>query len=86
MSVTLFFLRIPAMVCIHDFDLNPDEGEAIDAFAKQRNKKVMERVSFDPAFTQAMVHGKTIVEFDGRSKGCETVKNIWENLVKDLKI
>lgn len=28
--------------------------------------------------------GKTIVEFDSRSEGCEAVKNIWENLAKDL--
>jgi MinD superfamily P-loop ATPase len=80
------FFKIPAMVCINKFDLNLDEGEAIEAFAKQRNIKVMGRVPFDPAFTQAMVQGKTIVEFDGRSKGCEAVKNIWENLVKDLEI
>ena len=46
--------------------------------------KVMGRIPFDPAFTQAMVHGKTIVEFGCRSKGCEAVNNIWENLVKDL--
>jgi len=31
-----------------------------------------------------MVQGKTIVEFDSRSEGCEAVKNIWENLAKDL--
>ena len=38
------FFKIPAMVCINKFDLNPDEGEAIEAFAKQRNIKVMGRV------------------------------------------
>ncbi len=75
------------MVCINKFDLNPDEGEAIEAFAKERNIKVIgRRVPFDYAFTQAMVHGKTIAEFDCRSKGCEAVKNIWVNLVKDLEI
>jgi MinD superfamily P-loop ATPase len=78
--------HIPAMVCINVFDLNPDEGEAIEAFAKQRNIKVMGRVPFDPTFMRAMVQGKTIVEFDGRSKGCEAVKNIWENRVQDLEI
>ena len=72
------------MVCINKFDLNPDKGEAIEAFVKQRNIQVMERVPFDPAFTQAMVHGKTIVEFDRRSKGCAAVKNIWKNLVEYL--
>jgi len=80
------FFKIPARVCINKFDLNLDEGEGIEAFAKQRNIKVMGRVPFDPAFTQAMIHGKTIAEFDCRSKGCEAVKNIWEDLVKDLEI
>ena len=46
-------------MCIHDFDLNPDEGEAIDAVGKQRNIKVMGRVLFDSAFIHAMVRGKT---------------------------
>jgi len=45
---------------------------------------VIGRVPFDPAFTKAMVQGKTIVEFDGRSEGCKAVKNIWRNLAKDL--
>ncbi len=80
------FFKIPAMVCINKFDLNPDEGEAIEAFAKQRNIKVMGRVPFDPAFTRAMVQGKTIVEFDGSSEGCEAVKNIWKNLAQRLEI
>ena len=45
------FFKIPAMVCINKFDLNPDEGESIEAFAKQRNIKVMGRVPFDPGRT-----------------------------------
>ena len=80
------FFKIPAMVCINKFDFNPDEGKAFEAFAKQRNIKVMGRVPFDPAFTQAMVQGKIIVEFDGSSEGCEAVKNIWKNLAQRLEI
>jgi hypothetical protein len=34
MSGTLFFLKILAMVCINKFNLNPEEGKAIEAFAK----------------------------------------------------
>jgi MinD superfamily P-loop ATPase len=82
-SLQHYFIYIQG---INKFDLNPDEGEAIEAFARERNIKVMGRVPFNPAFTRAMVHGKTIVMFDGRSKECEAVKNIWENLVKDLEI
>jgi MinD superfamily P-loop ATPase len=46
----------------------------------------MGRVPFDPAFTRAMVQGKTIVEFDSGSEGCAAVKNIWKNLKQRLEI
>ena len=78
------FFKIPAMVCVNKFDLNPGEGEAIEAFAKGKNVSVLGRIPFDPAFTKAMVQGKTIVEFDSQSKGCEAVQNIWENLKQGL--
>ncbi len=46
----------------------------------------MGRIPFDPAFTKAMVQGKTIVEFDSYSKGCEAVKAIWENLAQNFGV
>lgn len=80
------FFKIPAMVCVNKFDLNPDMGKAIEVFAKERDIRVLGRIPFDHAFTKAMVQGKTIVEFDNRSEGCEAVKNIWEQLVNSIDI
>ncbi len=80
------FFKIPAMLCVNKFDLNPDMTQAIEAFAKKSNITVMGRVPFDSAFTKAMVQGKTIVEFDGGSEGCEAVKNTWKNLKQRLEI
>ncbi len=80
------FFKIPAMVCVNKFDLNPDEGEAIETFAKENNISVIGRVPFDPSFTKAMVQGKTIVEFDSHSEGCRAVKDIWKNLVQGIEI
>jgi len=80
------FFKIPAMLCVNKFDLNAGEGEAIEAFAKEKNISVIGRVPFDPSFTKAMVQGKTIVEFDSHSEGCKAVKDIWENLAQGLEI
>jgi MinD superfamily P-loop ATPase len=80
------FFKIPAMLCVNKFDLNPDETQSVEKFAKEKNIKIMGRVPFDPAFTRAMVEGKTIVEFDSHSKGCEAVREIWENLKQHLEI
>jgi MinD superfamily P-loop ATPase len=80
------FFKIPAMMCVNKFDLNPSAGEAIEAFARGRDISVIGRVPFDPAFTKAMVQGKTIVEFDSQSEGCVAVKSIWETLAQSLEI
>jgi MinD superfamily P-loop ATPase len=74
------FFKLPAMVCVNKFDLNPNEGEAIETFARQSKIAVMGRIPFDAAFTKAMVQGKTIVEFDKHSEGSKAVGDIWENI------
>jgi MinD superfamily P-loop ATPase len=78
------FFKVPAMVCINKFDLNPQQGEAIEAFARERDVAVLGRVPFDPAFTKAMVQGKTILEFDAQAKGSEAVKGLWGNLARQV--
>ncbi|MBW2065092.1 MAG: 4Fe-4S binding protein [Deltaproteobacteria bacterium] len=80
------FFKVPAMVCVNKFDLNPDQGKPIEDFARQREIEVMGRIPFDPVFTRAMVQGKTILEYDDRSVAARALKKIWEDLVKSLEI
>jgi MinD superfamily P-loop ATPase len=79
------FFKVPAMLCVNKFDLNPEMGKAIEAFAREKNIKVIGRVPFDPDFTRAMVEGKTIVEFNEQGKACRAVKTIWEDVVGSLE-
>ena len=78
------FFKIPAMVCVNKFDLNPDMGRAIESFAMKRDITVVGRVPFDHSFTRAMVQGKTIIEFNGSSEGGRAVKEIWEKIEQRL--
>ena len=80
------FFKIPTMICINKFDLNPNEGQFIEDVARKRNISVMGRIPFDPVFTRAMVEGKTIFEFDGYSDGSMAVRDIWKNLTKHLEL
>ena len=80
------FFKIPAMVCVNKFDLNPEMGESIEAFARERNVAVMGRVPFDPAFTKAMVQGQTIFEYDSRSEGARETRRIWEQLEQSMAL
>jgi MinD superfamily P-loop ATPase len=74
------FFKVPAMVCVNKFDLNPDEARGIEDFARERGVRVMGRIPFDPIFTRAMVQGKTIFEYDGHTQATSAVRKLWEDL------
>jgi MinD superfamily P-loop ATPase len=80
------FFKIPAMVCINKFDLNPEEGKAIEAVAKDRDIGVMGRIPFDSTFTRAMVKGQTIFEYNGDSKAGIAVRDLWAKMEQALGI
>jgi MinD superfamily P-loop ATPase len=80
------FFRVPAMVCVNKFDLNPAETQGIEDFARQKNIRVMGRIPFDPVFTRAMVQGQTIFEYNPHSGGAGATKKIWEDLAQGLEI
>jgi len=76
--------RVPALLCVNKFDLNPSSTEAIEALAKAKGVEVMGRVPFDPSFTKSMVQGKSIVEFDGNSSATLALRRVWENVMEYL--
>ncbi|MBN1625521.1 MAG: 4Fe-4S binding protein [Deltaproteobacteria bacterium] len=80
------FFKVPAMICVNKFDLNPEQGKAIEDYSRERNVKVIGRIPFDPVFTKAMVQGKTIFEFDGNSEGSNAVRDIWNKVSRSLEL
>ena len=76
--------RVPAMVCINKFDLNLDQTQTIEKYAKENHLKTLGQIPFDPVFTKSMVQGKTIIEFNGDSEGARSVRKIWEEVESAL--
>jgi len=73
--------KIPAMVCINKYDLNPDQARAIEAIAEKRRMTYVGKIPFDPAFTKAMVQGKSIMETHGDSPAAAQVTQIWDRVM-----
>lgn len=80
------FFKVPAMLCVNKFDLNPEQGKAIEDYSREKNVTVIGRVPFDPMFTKSMVQGKTIFEFNGDSEGCKAVRDIWDKVSRVLDL
>jgi MinD superfamily P-loop ATPase len=78
--------RVPAMVCINKFDLNPDLTADIEAFAKKEELTCLGRIPYDPIFIKAMVQGQTIFEYNTQSKAGLAIRHIWQNLSRRLAL
>lgn len=72
--------KVPAMVCINKFDINPDAGLEIERFAAANGLTLTGRIPFDPDFTRSMVQGKTLFEYRPDSESGQAVKDIWNHV------
>lgn len=74
--------KVPSMVCVNKFDLNPEQTQAIEKLAEEKKMALVGRIPFDPVFTQSMVQGKTIFETETESNIGEAVRQVWKNIVQ----
>jgi MinD superfamily P-loop ATPase len=76
--------KVPCMICVNKFDLNLDQTAAVEVLAKKRNIPIVGKVPFDPRFTESMVQGKTVFEFDQNCELSITIKQLWDTVRKYL--
>ena len=74
--------KVPVLVCINKFDLNQKNTEAIEKMAAENEVPVVGRIPFDPAFTRAMVQGKTLLEFDKDAVAGEPIRRVWAKIMQ----
>ncbi len=75
--------KIPTLVAINKFDLNPDMVERIEEDARSRNIKVVGKIRYDEAFTKAQILKSTVLEYTGGAVS-EDVKALWRNVTYAL--
>ena len=78
--------KVPAMICVNKFDLNPELSREIEDYAAGRGLPCLGRIPFDPVITRAMVEGKTIFEYDGHSPAAEAIRGVWQRLSEKLYV
>jgi MinD superfamily P-loop ATPase len=78
--------RVPAMVCINKFDINPDKSREIETFSRINGLTFVGRIPFDPVFTKAMVQGQTVFEYNSEQNAGKSVRQIWEKIETTLDI
>lgn len=74
--------KVPGMVCVNKFDLNPEQTQAIEKLAEEKKLTVVGRIPFDPVFTKSMVQGKTIFEYQTESNIGQAVQQVWDKIIE----
>jgi MinD superfamily P-loop ATPase len=78
--------NVQPFVCVNMYDINKDNAEKIVGFCEENGIKVAGKITFNPIVTEAMVNGKSIVEYAPESVVVKEVEQIWKNLVSTLKL
>ncbi len=72
--------RVPPLLCINKSDINLKNRERIIEISKRKGAEFIGEIPFDMTFTDAMVNGKTIMEYAPDSASSLEIKRIWERL------
>jgi MinD superfamily P-loop ATPase len=76
--------NVKPLVCVNMYDINKDNTDKILGFCEENSIKVVGRIPFNPKVTEAMVNGKTIVEYAPESDVAKEIENIWKSCKDSL--
>jgi MinD superfamily P-loop ATPase len=75
--------KIPTVVCINKYDINPDIAKVIEKRAGEKNLKVVGKISYDTKVTKAQLVAKSIVEYSNNALKKQVV-SLWESMLDML--
>ncbi len=74
---------IPTLIIINKADLNPEQAERIETIASDMGSRVIARIPFDRNVNDALIAGKTIIEY-GKGPAFEAMVHLWNQLKKEI--
>ncbi len=74
---------VPAVVVINKSDINSEQAHRIEDIAKTHGSRVIGRIPFDRAVNDALMAGKTVIEY-GKGSAEEAIRDVWKRLQEAL--
>jgi MinD superfamily P-loop ATPase len=72
--------RLKPLAIVNMYDLNEENGARIIDFCEARCVEVLAKIPFDPSVTEAMVQGKTVVEYAPHAPASVKIREAWEKI------
>jgi len=76
---------VPPLVCVNMYDINRDNAYRIVSFCRENSIEVVGKIPFNPVVTEAMVNGKSIVEFALESDVAIEIEKMWKKILSALE-
>jgi MinD superfamily P-loop ATPase len=78
--------NVKPFVCVNMYNVNEDNADKISRFCKENGVEVVGKIPFNPVVTEAIVNGKTIVEYSPECDVAKEVAAIWNRLCAELSL
>jgi MinD superfamily P-loop ATPase len=78
--------KVCPLVCINMYDINKDNTAKIEDFCRKNGIDVVGKIPFNQIVTEAMVCGRTVVEYSPRSEISKEIKNAWDIVRHSLRL
>jgi len=76
---------VPPFVCVNMYDINRDNADKIVSFCRENSIEVVGKIPFNLVVTEAMVNGKTVVEYVPESDVAKEIANMLKKIVAALR-
>ena len=76
---------IPTYALLNKFDINPSSTAEIEEFLKDKSIPLIGKIPFDRHMVNAMVIGKTIVEYSDQIEPSKVITKAWKKLERYLE-
>ena len=80
----LSHFKVPSLVCVNKHDINEDNTDRIVEFCRSNGVEVVGKIPFDLLVTEAMVAGKSIVEYSPKSRVSEAIAEMWKRTLEKI--
>jgi MinD superfamily P-loop ATPase len=77
--------NVPVKMIINKYDLNIDMSDKIESYCKDNDISLAGKLPFDKTVVEAMVNGKTIIEYAPESVIAQKLSEIWNEIDANVK-
>ncbi len=78
--ILLEHFHVAPFVCVNMYDINKINTEKILRFCEENGVEVVGKIPFSPKVTEAMINGKTVIEYYPKGAVAKEIENVWKEL------